>query len=154
MFNFTKKDSNAPVDINQQAAGASEEHDAAIKKIERLEAELIQKTHELNESYKTQAAINENIKICTASLYTIRNQLQAAATHIDRSNKHILDLMQKNRVLKLSGNEWLKRAIKLEFEVLTAKDELKKIAIERDLSIKMCELLQADKENSQDGTQH
>lgn len=153
MFNFTKKHSRALVDTNEQAAGVSEKYDAAIKKIERLEGELNQKTYELNQSCKAQQILSEGVKNCVISIYAIQNQLQAVAGHLDRSNKHISELMQKNRMLKSSGDEWFRRAIKLEFEALIAKDGLKKIENERDLAIKMCELLQAelmsaDKENS------
>jgi len=45
MFNFTKKHSATQVYASDQADGVSEKHDAAIKKIERLEAELSQKKH-------------------------------------------------------------------------------------------------------------
>lgn len=153
MFNFTKKHSQAQVDINEQFAGVREKYDAAIKKIERLENELSQKTHELNQSCKAQSIMSEGVRSCTVSLQTVQSQLQAVATHLDRSNKHIFELMQKNKILKSSGDEWFRRAIKLEFDVLIAKDGLKKIEHERDLAVKTIEVLQAklistNKENS------
>lgn len=146
MFNFTKKHSNACTDmvgINEQFAGISEKYDAAIKKIEILENELTQKNHELNQSCKAQSIMSEGVKNCVTSLHAVQNQLQAVATHLDRSNKHIFELMQKNKILKSSGDEWFKRAIKLEFEVLIAKDGLKKIERERDSAVKTIEILQA-----------
>lgn len=144
MFNFTKKHGNALVDINEQAAEVSEKYNAAIKKIERLKGELNQKTHALNQSFKAQAIMSEGVNNCLASLFIVQNQLQVVATHLDRSNKRIFELIQKNKVLESSGNEWFRRSIKLEFEVLMAKDELKKIENERDSAVKMCELLQAE----------
>lgn len=151
MFNFSKKYSTAAIDANEQVTEVSEKYKAAIKQIELLENELDQKTRELNLSCKAQHIMSEGVKNCVASLYTVQNQLQAVATHLDRSNKHILELMRKNAALKASGEAWFKRAIKLEFDVLTAKDDLRKIQNERDLAIKMCERLQsADKENSRD----
>lgn len=155
MLNFTKKHSNALVGTNELAAGMSEKYDSAIKKIELLESELNQKTLELNHSYKAQSIMSDGVRNCITSLFTVQNQLQSVAAHLDRSNKHISELMQKNRVLKSSGDEWFRRAIKLEFEALIAKDELKKIENERDSAIKICELLQvelilADKKNNQD----
>jgi uncharacterized coiled-coil DUF342 family protein len=154
MFNFTKKCSNALVDMNGQADGVTEKYNAAIKKIERLEDELSQKNHELNQSCKAQQIMTEGVRNCVTSLYTVQNQLQGVVTHLELSNKHIAELKQKNRLLKSSGDEWFKRAIKLEFEVLASKDELKKVVYERDLAIKMCEMLHAeltsaDKENGQ-----
>lgn len=155
MLNFTKKHSNTLLDTSEQAVKMSVKYDAAIKKIERLEDELSRKACELDQSCKAQHIMSEGVKNCAASLYTVQNQLQAVAKHLDRSNKHIFELMQKNRILKLSGDTWFRRAIKLEFDILMAKDELKKIEKERDSAIKMCELLQVellltDKENSRD----
>lgn len=152
MFNFTTKHSRALVDTEEQAAGVTEKYNAAIKKIERLEDELHQKTLELNQSCKAQQIMSEGVKNCVTSLYTVQSQLQGVVTHLELSNKHIAELKQKNRALKLSGDEWFRRAIKLEFEVLAAKDMLKKVEYERNLAVKMCEQLQAelmltDKEN-------
>jgi exonuclease VII small subunit len=144
MFNFTKKHGNTPVDMNEQGAGVSEKYNAAIKNIERLEGELNQKTQALNQSYKAQAIMNESVKNCVASLFIVQNQLQVVAAHSDRSNKRIFELIQKNKALESSGNEWFRRAIKLEFEVLMAKDELKKTEHERDSAVEMCELLRAE----------
>lgn len=146
MFNFTKKHSKVRVDIvdiNEQFAGVREKYDAAIKKIQRLEDELNQKTYELNQSNKAQSIMSEGVKKCVISLHTVQNQLQAVATHLDRSNKHIFELIQKNKILKSSGDEWFRRAIKLEFDVLMAKDGLKKIEHERDLALNTIEHLQA-----------
>lgn len=150
MFNFTKKNTNALV----ETAGISEKYDAAIKTIERLEDELSQKTYELNQSSKAQQIMSEGVKKCIESLYAVQSQLQAVAAHLDRSNQRIFDLMRKNKALKSSSDEWFKRSIKLEFEVLMAKDGLKKIEAERDSAVEMCERLQAELMlNSRDGKQ-
>lgn len=153
MFNFTKKHDNALVDMKEQYAGVSEKYNAAIKKIERLEGELNQKKQALNQIGKTQSIMNDSIKSCATSLYTTQNQLQTIAAHLNHSNKRIFELIQKNKALKLSGDEWLSRSIKLEFEVLMAKDTLKKVENERDSAVQMYERLQAalmsaDKENN------
>lgn len=158
MFNFTKKHSKTLVNTNEQATGVSEQFNAAIIKINRLEDELTQKTHELNQSYKAQQLMSEGVKNCLTSLDTVQTQLHALAVHLDRSNKRIFELTKKNRILKSSSDEWLKRAIKLEFDVLSVKDGLKKVENERDLAVQMCELLQVellltDKENSQSRNQ-
>lgn len=142
MFNFTNKHSQTRADMDE-FAGVHEKYDAAIKKIERLEDELSRKTLELNQSCKAQSIMSEGVKNCVTSLHAVQNQLQAVATHLDRSNKHIFELMQKNKILKSSGDEWFRRAIKLEFEVLIAKDGLKKLECERDSAVKTIEILQA-----------
>ncbi|MGR9014680.1 MAG: hypothetical protein ACU83U_13660 [Gammaproteobacteria bacterium] len=144
MFNFTKKHDNALIDINEKAVGVNERYNAAIKRIEWLEGELNQKTQALNQSCQAQSIMAEGVKICTASLYTVQAQLQTVAAHLDRSNKQIIELMQKNRALKSSGDTWFRRAIKLEFAALMTKDEIKKIEHERDRAVKKCELLQIE----------
>jgi len=152
MFNFTKKHSNALSVAHTPSAGVSEKYDAAIKKIEQLEAELSQKTRELDQSCYAQHIMSEGVKNCVTSLCTVQNQLYAVAAHLERSNKHIFKLMQENKALKSSGDEWFKRAIKLEFDILMTKDGLKKVECERDLAIRTIKLLQVelmspDKEN-------
>jgi len=154
MFNFSKKQSNALVDMSEHA-GLTEKYNAAIERIEQLEDALNKKTIELNQSCKAQQIMSEGVRNCVASLYTVQSQLQGVVTHLELSNKQITDLKQKNRVLKLSGDEWFKRAIKLEFEVLATKEGLRKSENERDLAIKTLERLQAglipaDKANPSD----
>lgn len=153
MFNFTKKHNNALVDMKEQYTGVSEKYNAAIKKIEWLEDELNRKKQALNQIGTAQSIMSQGIKSCAASLCTTQAQLQAIAAHLNHSNKRIFELIQKNKALKSSGDEWLKRSIKLEFDVLMAKDTLKKVENERDSAVQMYErlqagLLSADKENN------
>lgn len=145
MFNFTKKPPNDSAAYN-----------AAIKKIEWLEGELSQKTYELDQSCKAQQKMSEGVRDCIASLFSVQSQLQIVVTHLERSNHQILKLMKKNETLKSSGDQWFRRAIKLEFEVLTAQDGLKKIENERDMAVQTIERLRSqlvspDKENSRGG---
>jgi hypothetical protein len=63
---------------------------------------------------------------------------------MDHSNNYIFKLQLENEGLKISCEEWLKRAIRLEFNVLTTKDELAKVKIERDSTVKMIEYLQVE----------
>jgi exonuclease VII small subunit len=154
MFNFTKKNTDAVAETDNENAVINEKYEAAIKTIERLENELSQKTYELDQSCRAQQIMNEGVKKCVESLYAVQGQLQAVATHLDRSNKRIFDLMRKNKALKLSGDEWFKRSIKLEFEVLMAKDGIKKTEAERDSAVARCERLQAELMlSSRDGKQ-
>ena len=154
MFNFTRRYSDTPLDTSEQDAGAGEKYDAAIKKIELLEYELNQKTLELNQTYKAQHIMNERVKNCVSSLYTVQSQLQSVAMHLIRSNNHVFELTKKNRALESAGEEWFRRAINLEFQILMTQDELKKIENERDLAVKSCERLQAQLiSNSRDKNQ-
>jgi chromosome segregation ATPase len=149
MFDFTKKHTHTLVQANEQAAVISEKYNAAIKKIEQLECEL-QQTRE------AQSVMRLGVKNCTATLRSAQEKLQAIAEHLDFSKNYIFELRHENRVLKSSGDEWLSRAIKLEFDGLTLKDKLTKIENERDLAVTQCEKLQvklisANKENSRSG---
>lgn len=142
MFNLTKRHSN--------------DYAAAIKKIESLEGELSQKTYELDQSYKAQQEMSEGVRDCVASLFIVKSHLRIVATHLDYSNNQTLKLMKENAALKSSGDEWLRRAIKLEFDVLSAQDGLRKVENERDMAVKAIEQLQGqlispNKENSRGG---
>jgi uncharacterized protein YoxC len=144
MFNFTNKQRDTSINSNEEVAGILEKYEAAIKKIERLESELNQKTYELNQSCKAQLILSQSFKKSTTTLYSVQERLQTIAEHMDHSNNYIFKLQLENEGLKISCEEWLKRAIRLEFNVLTTKDELAKVKIERDSTVKMIEYLQVE----------
>lgn len=144
MFNFTQKHRITLIETNEQTAELREKYYAALKKIECLEAELNQKTHDLKLSCEAQSILSKGTKDCTATLYFVQSRLQSIAQHLDYSNNCNLELRQENVALKASGDEWLRRAIKLEFDVFTAKDEVATIKNERDAAIKMCARLQGE----------
>jgi septal ring factor EnvC (AmiA/AmiB activator) len=97
-----------------------------ISKIEQLKSELNQKTNELNESLNTQYLLRETLKNNTRALDEVENLLKNLAGNLRYSNEYIDALKQENQGLKLSCEIWMKRAIKLEFEVLSARDAAKK----------------------------
>lgn len=97
-----------------------------MTKIEQLESELNQKINELNESLNTQYLLHETLKSNTKTLGEINNQLKVIKAYLKYSNEYIDALKLENRRLKLSCEEWVKRAIKLEFKVLSARDASKK----------------------------
>jgi chromosome segregation ATPase len=153
MFDFTIKDNAALIESNEQCAVISEKYNAAIKKIKRLECELQHKVHALNQSNEAQSVLRQGVKKCTVTLRSTQKKLEAIAEHLALSKNYIFELSQENRHLKSSGDEWLNRAIKLEFDVLMLKDKLTKYEMERDLAVTQCEQLQvelmsANKENS------
>jgi len=96
-----------------------------MTRIEQLESELNQKTHELNESLNTQYMLRETLKNNTKTLGQIEKQLKGIEAYLKYSNDSIYRLKQENRSLKLSCDEWMKRAIKLEFKILSARDAIK-----------------------------
>lgn len=94
--------------------------------IEQLENELYQKIKTLNESLNVQSLLRERLKINTKTMGEVENQLKVIEAHLKYSNEYICKLKQENRSLKSSCDEWMKRAIKLEFEILSARDATKK----------------------------
>jgi len=97
-----------------------------ISKIEQLKSELNQKTNELNESLNVQYLLRRTLKNNTRALDEVENMLKALADNLKHSNEYIDTLKQENQGLKLSCDVWMKRAIKLEFEVLSAREAAKK----------------------------
>ncbi len=93
--------------------------------IEQLESEIKQKTKELNTSLKTQILLRERLKSNTKTLGEVLDQLKAIEAYLENSNEYVYKLKQENWKLKLSCDEWAKRAIRLEFEVLSARDAAK-----------------------------
>lgn len=96
-----------------------------MTKIEQLESEINQKINELNESLNVQYWLRERLKSNTDTLREIENLLKVIEANLKYSNDSIVTLKQENQSLKLSSNEWMKRAIKLEFELLSARDATK-----------------------------
>lgn len=90
-----------------------------MTKIEQLEQEL-------NESLNTQYLLRETLKSNAKTLEEIKNQLEGIEVYLKYSNEYISTLKQENRRLKSSCDEWVKRAIQLEFKVLSARDATKK----------------------------
>lgn len=97
-----------------------------VTKIEQLEYELNQKTNELNESLNTQCLLRETLKNSTKNLEEIEHRLKDIDAFLRCSNEYVYRLKQENRKLKLSNDEWMKRAINLEFKLLSARDAAKK----------------------------
>ncbi|MGZ5619469.1 MAG: hypothetical protein ACXWFG_01260 [Methylobacter sp.] len=98
----------------------------SVPKIEQLESELNQKINELEESLNVQYLLRERLKSNTKTMGEVESQLQVVKAYLKHSNEYIDTLKQENCSLKLSCEVWMKRAIKLEFKILSARDETKK----------------------------
>ncbi|MDP1541475.1 MAG: hypothetical protein Q8L72_12595 [Moraxellaceae bacterium] len=96
-----------------------------MTKIDQLESELKKKTQELNESLKTQIVLRERLKRNTKSLEVVLEKLKGIEAYLEDSNEFVFKLKQDNWKLKVSCDQWVKRAIQLEFEVLSARDRAK-----------------------------
>jgi hypothetical protein len=96
-----------------------------MTKIEQLESKLNQKTDELNVSLKAQDLLLERLKNNTQILGEFESLFKAIQVSLKFANDTIYTLQQENNSLKLSSDEWTKRAIQLEFKVLNAGDGTK-----------------------------
>jgi hypothetical protein len=90
-----------------------------MTKIEQLE-------NALNESLNTQYLLHENLKSSLRTLREVENLLKTINTNLKHSKEYIVTLEQENAKLRSSCDEWIKRAIKLDFKVLSARDAAQK----------------------------
>lgn len=93
--------------------------------IEQLKQELNQKINELNESLNSQYFLRETLKKNTKALEEVESELRGIVVFLKHSNECVYKLTQENARLKLSCDVWMNRAIKLEFELLSARDATK-----------------------------
>ncbi|NOT13397.1 MAG: hypothetical protein HOP23_16480 [Methylococcaceae bacterium] len=119
-----------------------------MNQIEQLESELNKKTEELEQLWDAYNHLFKKFKQSTISLRHIESQLKDAEDHLQYLkayvNEYITDLVEENQKLKLSADVWLKRALKLELDVLNARDEAQKIEAEHSLAITKMILLETD----------
>ena len=90
-----------------------------MSNIEKLE-------NEISESLKIQYLLREQLKSSIKTLEEVEKLLRGVETNLNDSNEYIVALKQENLKLKLSCAAWAKRAIKLEFKVLSTRDATKK----------------------------
>jgi len=93
-----------------------------MTKNRQLEIELNRKTSELNDCMDTQYLLQESLKNNTKRLGEIENMLKLITVNLKHSNERFNELKKENQGLKLSCDMWMRRAIKLEFDVLSARD--------------------------------
>jgi hypothetical protein len=89
-----------------------------MTKTEQLERELNQKTLELNEILKSQCLLRNTLKNNTKTMEGIGSLLEQVNAKLKHSNEYVSKLKQENFELKLSCDEWMKRAIKFQFKAL------------------------------------
>ncbi len=96
-----------------------------MTKIEQLESEINRKINELNESLNTQYLLRETLKNNTKTLGFVENRLKEIEANLKHTNEYIYTLKQENWRLKLSCDEWMRRAIKHKLEVLSSRHATK-----------------------------
>ncbi len=84
------------------------------------------KTNDLNESLNAQDLLHDRLKSSIKTLGEVEHLLKVIEANLKHSNEYNNALIQENWQLKLSCAEWMKRAINLEFKVLSARDETNK----------------------------
>jgi predicted nucleic acid-binding Zn-ribbon protein len=119
-----------------------------MTEIKQLEYELNKKTEELVRLWSAYNQLFERFKQSTESLRHIECQLKDADEHLlylrAYINEYITDLAEENQKLKFSADVWLKRALKLEWDVLNARNETQKIEAEHNLAITKMIMLEDD----------
>jgi hypothetical protein len=80
------------------------------------------KINESNESLDAQYLLNERLKSSIKTLSEVETLLKVIEANLKHSNEYNDALIQENWQLKLSCEKWMKRAIQLEFKVLSALD--------------------------------
>lgn len=119
-----------------------------MTEIQRLELELTKKNQQLSELWNAYNVLFERLKHSTRSLKQIKGQLNDAEHHLQflraYINEYIADLAEENRKLKFSADTWLRRALKLEADVLTARGEMQKMEAAHNLVITRMIRLEAD----------
>jgi transketolase len=88
--------------------------------LEQLDNEINQKVNALNESIKAQKLLREALENSIKTLGMVEKRLLGIEAYLTYSNTTINKLKLENRSLKSSCDEWIKRAINLEFKVLSA----------------------------------
>lgn len=96
-----------------------------MTKIEQLEREINQQTNELNKSLNAQYFLRETLKSNTETMKKVEDLLKVMDANLKHSNEYIGTLKQENLGLRLSCDEWMKRTIKLEFEILNTRGTAK-----------------------------
>ncbi len=96
-----------------------------MTKTEQLERELNQKTLELTEILESQCLLRNTLRNNTKTMEGIRSLLQQVNAKLKHSHEYISTLEQENFCLKLSCDEWMKRAIEFQFKALSDSDTTK-----------------------------
>lgn len=95
-------------------------------KIRELEVKLANKDKELAVYKENLITLNEALDRSANLFEALLSQLKTAETHLKYSNQSVdqtIDqLNQDNKNLRISNDMWLKRVIKLELELLKAKE--------------------------------
>lgn len=90
--------------------------------IELLKSELQSKINELNVCLENQQRLKARLKISSTALEDIKSQLEGIEAFVEYTNEYIYRLQLENQRLELSRDVWIKRAINLEFKVLSVGD--------------------------------
>jgi hypothetical protein len=77
---------------------------------------------ELNESLDAQILLYQRLKSSIKTLEEVEGLLKVIEANLKYSNECNDALIQENWKLRLACDKWMKRAINLEFKVLSARD--------------------------------
>jgi chromosome segregation ATPase len=126
-------------DSQQCSATSGKENETILLfRVGQLEGELQLKNRALILSQKEQTLLRKRLKSCVENITTYSKQIADIRNNLKDDFKLILEriesLEQEIEVLNHSNEAWSKRAIALQFDVLTAQDEEKKIHADREVA--------------------
>ena len=96
-----------------------------MTRIEQLESELKEKIQGLDDSLSAQNQLRDTLISNTKTMAQVKRQLKEIENYLKYSNDTLRMLKHENQSLKSAGELWMKRAIQLEFMVLSAGDAAK-----------------------------
>ncbi|MFU8789459.1 MAG: hypothetical protein ACNA7G_10535 [Methylobacter sp.] len=100
--------------------------DFEMTKIEQLEDEIKKKIKELDDCRKVQALLRERLRNNNKILTDALNNMKSIEAYLKDSNEYLFTIKHENRLLKSSCDKWARRAIELEFKVLSVRDKAQK----------------------------
>ena len=96
-----------------------------MTRIEQLESQLKEKIQGLDDSLIAQNQLRDTLISNTKTMAQVKRQLKEIEDYLRYSNDTLRMLKRENQSLKSAGELWMKRAIQLEFMVLSAGDAAK-----------------------------
>jgi regulator of replication initiation timing len=137
------------INMQQQILPSEVVHHLALTKIEQLEVDVQQKDRALSRHINENIILRDKLQDSMELLQKITIRLNRVESDLNNSYMHIQShiecLVQENRTLQLSNDAWSERSIKLEFEVLAAREEIKAMTIAHNLALDTIVLLERDR---------
>jgi uncharacterized protein (DUF3084 family) len=131
---------NKRSEVQQSNLTGNDELDMALAKLARLEDQIRLVSSERDQCLREQAILQKQLTQCIDVIRASDITIKSANTYLKNQLKQISyrfkDLEQENQELNLANDAWVKYAIKLEFDLLTADEKIKALEENYELAIK------------------